>query len=405
LGPDRVVTVNGVSMTEGDLIAMGDFYASPQDMYRAAPAELQRLVDLIHRDRAARTGTPGSAIVTNDEWNQATGGRYTDLAAANLAHFAPGAAGTPNHRDEWQKLHHQALDEAHASATGDKQVPEHARGVNSFASHFLTDAFSAGHLVSKQELMDAARKHWDAMKTSGWIFKENAFTQTVARRLLADPGIRARIDDTELRVLVWGSWTEERLSELLHGLAGDSPDMFFSVFAKLVHDKLDEAIRGTTPDAGLEVENARGDTWRLSGDGTLNLSPRTRDIAAAAVAQADRNLEEAASTPGDLGYDALFQRVWAFTPRPTKSGQAMIEDFTAKYTDPAQPEAVDAFVTLAIAEFDTVLAKLRDKDRVRDKPTGRFPPGTRLPDGKYVPGYLPGGAYIDSNGNVTVKPG
>src|SRR5215467_5592577 len=39
LGPDRVVTVNCVSMTEGDLIAMGDFYANPEDMYKAAPAE------------------------------------------------------------------------------------------------------------------------------------------------------------------------------------------------------------------------------------------------------------------------------------------------------------------------------------------------------------------------------
>ena len=59
LGGARQVTVNGVVMSEGELIAMGDFYASPERLNAAPKAELEQLVGLIRRDKQHSEGVPG----------------------------------------------------------------------------------------------------------------------------------------------------------------------------------------------------------------------------------------------------------------------------------------------------------------------------------------------------------
>jgi len=393
LGSGRKVTVNGVEMTEGDLIALGDFFASPGDMFKASPDELRRLVDLIERDRRSVQGSQGDARVTADEWQSATGGRYVDLARANDAHFAPStdpAVTAPaDHKSEWQRLHRQALDSAHSS----RKVTDEARAINGFASHFLTDAFAAGHLVAKAQVMDHARKKFEALKTSGLVFKENAFTQGVAQRVLADPTAGGKLAAKELKLLAWGDVTVERFSELLMKLQEREPATFYNIFAKLVHDRLNDAIRGG-PDAGVEVSNARGDTWRLSGDDTLALSPRTKDIANAAVAESDHNVDLAAGTAGGLDYDQLFQKVWAYTPHPTANGQKLVDDTIDKYADPGNAETMDAAARFIVADLDVALAGLQARGLVRDKPP------KKEKKAELEPGPLPGGGFLDSGGVV-----
>jgi hypothetical protein len=71
----RKVTINGVSMDEGDLVAFGDFFEDPKEIYALTKPELQNLVDLIECDKKAYTGVAGNKPVSNEEWSDATKGR------------------------------------------------------------------------------------------------------------------------------------------------------------------------------------------------------------------------------------------------------------------------------------------------------------------------------------------
>lgn len=369
------VTINGVTMDEGDLIALGDLYEKPEDIYKAPAAELQTLVNLIERDKKFYSGQGGTAV-SNAEWADATKTRpkdqqYLELAKRNDTHFAPRADGTPgpkgDHKAAWREHHQAALVATIAStASGKTGVPDEATVLNGFAAHFLTDAFAAGHVVNKDDAMDKAKAMWQTQTFSGAIFKESAFTKGVAHQVLSDPTVSAVMAKKELKELAWGDVTETRFSEFIYQMADSKPDLFFNAFARLIHDQLNESIG--PPRVPLEVTNARGDVWSLSGDATLSQSPDTLRIMKAAVAQSYSNLEAAAklkSTPAD--FEPFFKAVWDYTPKPTAAGQKMLDGVVSIYTDPKNPLTVDAFAQLTIAQIDTLVSELTKQGYMRDK--------------------------------------
>ncbi|MFL5336406.1 MAG: hypothetical protein ACJ8H8_25330, partial [Geminicoccaceae bacterium] len=69
------------------------------------------------------------------------GGDYVDLASQNVSHFAPDNFAT------WASEHEKACAE-HRSGNAAKALAVDALGL-----HYLTDRFSAGHVVNKEELM------------------------------------------------------------------------------------------------------------------------------------------------------------------------------------------------------------------------------------------------------------
>jgi hypothetical protein len=132
-------------LTYGEVVALaGDFYGkftnaaeaerSTFDALDMAPlSEIVELIPLIHGKQTTTT-----------QLQEATGGRYLDLAASNVSHFSNVPAGRRN-IDVWRSMHRSAVMLAqHASA--DPMAANHAWGLNAAADHFLTDAFSAGHL-------------------------------------------------------------------------------------------------------------------------------------------------------------------------------------------------------------------------------------------------------------------
>jgi hypothetical protein len=365
-GSDQVVFERGdVKITEAEMVTMGDLYERPEDMYQADVEELRRLVALVRRDKAFYLGTKGVEGVSNREWNEATpvGAHRTktfiDLANENATHYGPRAGGVhgPDHKSEWERIHRQALDMAHTATTADQAT--RALAFNGFAAHFLTDAFAAGHLVAKDDVMDRARRSWDEIDTWGWFIKESAFTREAAERVLADPKAGPKLRQYRLRIAAYGEMTSERLSELLYGFSDTHPELFFETFIKMVHDELNHTT--------VEVDNARGDgPWMLPGDGDLATSPKTLEVGNAAVRASVANLELAHATSGPLDYQKLFARVWAYTPHPTKSGQAHVDDVVARLTDPAhRTETIDAFVKTVIKNIGTVIDELHDPKRNR----------------------------------------
>jgi hypothetical protein len=115
-------------LTYGEVVALsGDFY---ENWDRLDGAPLREVIDLIPLIR-------GSATTT--QLQEATAGRYLALAARNVRHFSNVPVGQRN-VDTWRDMHTRAIAEARR---GDANA---AWGINACADHFLTDAFSGGHI-------------------------------------------------------------------------------------------------------------------------------------------------------------------------------------------------------------------------------------------------------------------
>lgn len=132
-----------VGLTYGEVVALtGDLYASFADLNKAPLWEVLELIPLIH-----------SKNPTTLDFQKATGGRYEALRMKNVAHFSgvPSAknkqewqakrgVNAQSNMEVWREQHRLALTYAR------KGKADLAWGTNAGADHFLTDAFSAGHI-------------------------------------------------------------------------------------------------------------------------------------------------------------------------------------------------------------------------------------------------------------------
>ena len=126
-------------LTYGEVVAlMGDFYATWKDLNEAPLREIWDLIPLIHKTGA-----------TTGELQDATAGRYLALAKKNVTHFSNVGPGLSN-IETWRAMHAQAIDTA-KSAGSDAEVANTAWGMNAASDHFLTDAFSSGHMRQKRD--------------------------------------------------------------------------------------------------------------------------------------------------------------------------------------------------------------------------------------------------------------
>jgi hypothetical protein len=216
--------------------------------------------------------------------------------------------------------------------------------------------------------MAQSQTAFEKLATTGFVFRENQFTQDVAAQVLADAGAKKKLDQflIDFPTRDPEPITTTTFSELLWQMSSREPARFYGVFAKIVHDQLNEHI---DKHGGIEVDNAAGDpAWKLPGDATLASSAKTQEIGKKAVAAAVKNLEVAATTTGALKYDDLFKNVWKFTPRPTKDGQKEIATAMATFGDAAKPEAVKEFAELTIAQLDLAIDTLKARGVLVDKP-------------------------------------
>src|SRR5260221_217089 len=124
-------------LTYGEVVALsGDFYKSFEDLNRASLKEIFDLIPLIRSNKTSTT-----------QLEEATGGRYLALAKQNESHFSNVTQGHSNIA-VWRERHIQAILKA---MSGDANL---AWGINAAADHFLTDAFSSGHIrTPRSQLM------------------------------------------------------------------------------------------------------------------------------------------------------------------------------------------------------------------------------------------------------------
>ena len=364
--PGDIYTINGVKLTYGQMIAMGDFFETPGEMRRAPAKVLERLRDLIEKDKS----DPGKAV-SNQEWVEATkdlpkGHQYLDMAAKNAAHFAPGkqlSTGNPpetitDHYAAWRTYHFQAIDLAREGKRSE------AMETNAFADHFLTDAFSAGHLFNKAEVVGKSKKSFESLKVTGrYGMRTNVFTDRVGEFIMADSKA-AVLNDYLIDVgRVGDDWqdvTPHNLSQIVSAVSWKKEGYFYSLFVRILHDRLNRDI--THRYGGLEVQNNLGDKWRLSGDETLKYSEDSLEIGRRAVAQSQANVTSVIGAKDTPDYAGLAKKVWDFTPHPTEGGQKKIDTFEAELTDASKEETAMEFAAVAVDNFDTLLDQLEHEE-------------------------------------------
>ena len=381
---------NVLVMSYGEVIALGDFYKDFDQLRQATQSkesfsELRELVRLVRKDVVAYTpGHPGTKPVTNEEFQQATAGRkkeeqYVNLSAANAEHFDPPTTKLPDtaqkgdNKSTWYGYHLAAIEKASAGKTDEAML------MNSFADHFLTDAFSAGHIVSKAELMEKARAKVDKLAWHGYTwykklaFRSSVFTDRLAEDILADPegaklyGYQVNLGQAGAE---WHEMSPQTLSPLIGAVMKQQADDILSLFAKAVHDWLNEDIERRW--GGLEVQNNLNPPWKLSGDGTLAASNETVTIARQAVARSQQDILDAAAfvkIGKAVNAQAMADKVWDFVPHPTKKGQAKVDQIVAELTDPERPETARAIAGIAVKNLPIMINVLvNEKKRLRLKP-------------------------------------
>ncbi|MCF4988094.1 phospholipase, partial [Pseudomonas gessardii] len=188
---------NGLALTYGQIISLGgDFYgipgqpisdgASPAERVQRFTAAFNSLATLpasreeagkilavmqkeinavkqaIQEGKQPHEAYDALGDTLSEEWNRITGGGSVVSAMVPLGRYLKLAADNADHFGEWALSaylagHTAALQQAvvaHQSGSG--QQLELAYAMNSFADHFLTDLFSAGHLRVPRKQLAAA---------------------------------------------------------------------------------------------------------------------------------------------------------------------------------------------------------------------------------------------------------
>lgn len=379
---ERRLTINKVKLTYGEMIAMGDFFESPDDLKDFAskqPDKFKALLEQVRKEKQFFTSPEslpeGERHKVKDKvWqdilkDQPAGKQYLDMAAKNTSHFAPGPS--PQHPDvdhkhEWWTHHLKAIGLAQSGHVDEAFIE------NAFGDHFLTDAFSAGHMINKDVVMEKARLRMEAM---GGKYSSD-FTDKVAKGLLEKA---PSLNDYQIRTESAAFWKDEKdrgwwdmnassLSKVIFGAWADpkTQGKFLSLFARFVHDDLNQLINTTV--GGLEVTNGE-ETWKLSGDETLAASVDTLRIGRQAVAQSQQNIlkAKAARRKKKLDPQKLAEAVWAYTPHPTPDGQKAVDAAIDMYTNPKRQETVDKFIEISVENLDLSIAELTGLERLRHK--------------------------------------
>lgn len=361
--PAYQLDVNGVKFSYGEIVSMGDFYEDYDKMAGASASELGKLKTLIDRSKRyyegkVMQGRPVGTDPTDDDWQGATNKRYLKLAEDNFSHFAPSDSAylsftstKTNNKKEWERYHSKAID---VTRGGNKTMIDKALAINAFGDHFLTDAFSAGHLVNKDDL---AQYFKSLVMSSG---KVNADGQkmfgNIAAKSFNGPlqSAFSKYETVEWKGVVFrpNINSVDRFKALLIGIMEKEPDVLGNTMvAKLVHDALN------THSGGVPVNNLVGDKWNLTGDDTLNVA--NLDIIRKAVKRSIRNLMEAVTDKSPVS--VFYKKVWDIIPRPTPASVTIIKNVIRNITNPLGTEIVNGADRLLQKNYPLLLEEMEKR--------------------------------------------
>jgi hypothetical protein len=335
-------------------------------MMNASVDELAKIKGLLNADIAHYApGGRANPAPGSEQWEWATKGRYLRLAEDNYEHFAPNilfrdakfissVSRHGDHKNAWEKYHLRALREVAALKPGLDPDLTHNQSpliVNAFGDHFLTDAFSSGHVINKAAVMDLFKANF---YSGGKLSKAGEqFLETVAK--LAFKGKLAEkfsvLETYDPKLLWWNPNIDSpgMFAKLLIGIANAEPDKVANLAVKALHDKLNEE--------GIEVTNGLGAApWRLTGDG--HLTEATLLVMQAAVKQSVANiLDPAARQPG-FAPAPFLARVWAHVPQLTQKSLDYLRAQVPSFINTNSVWLSGASAEILHNEVDTLISEL-----------------------------------------------
>src|SRR5262249_55035417 len=153
--------------------------------------------------------------------------------------------------------------------TGSTALPLLPLTISAFGDHFLTDAFAAGHIISKEMVIE----YFKSMFYTGAKLKSegNKFFDKVAEKAWHGPVAQKfqKLETAEPYDAWWNvvNWhpdikNAERFAAVLKGAAEKEPQKIGNMAIKAIHDVLNRD--------GIDVVNSAGSPpWKLTGDGHL----------------------------------------------------------------------------------------------------------------------------------------
>lgn len=382
--------VNGVDFTYGEIITMGDFYETADQFLGAQASQLTALRAMIRKSRDFYERKIMQAKNEKEpslDWSSVIPAYY-DLAEKNDSHFSPYDATIysgfshskglndyykayetkQTNRNEWEKYHTRALATGRTASTPDQK--NRALIINAFGDHFLTDAFSAGHLFNKGVVNRIFQDNF--YNSNGKLTdKSKSFFEKVADKVLADKEAYKFFDQFEVTDtygvdLLVGTYNPnlgtnnavvKTLKEILIGIAErkdsriNGPNMIGNtLIAKVLHDILNHQNQG------VEVTNRKQDPpWGLTGDGRLN--KKNIEMIHKAVNQSVTNVATIATTKAT---DAdCIKNVWDLVPVPTAEGLKKIRVLMENMTMPDKALLIDYTAKLIISNRTLLAEKLK----------------------------------------------
>jgi hypothetical protein len=359
-----------VQMTHGDLVAMGDYFSSPDEIASLAATPGKRkgtLGEVYYALFVSVRGQDEKSMM--GEWfdesaKDAVNERFYRLAATNVSHFPNPYAGDEGLDPRTKAKRHdgpgQAIGEAATYRDGHVRAIRRALelgkagkpiggalALDAFASHFLTDAFSAGHLRTprvpvqeywRRKVPDfySRFQRWLADTMADWIDHNGAQWQQAAPM---------------------GAKRNAALAAVRDALKSMPPMSFGDVVGLAVHD--------FDSDRGVVVE-LNGKRMRMVGDGRL-LDPEgdddpqqakaahdTMELAVKAVEASTADVEKA------HGFGRAGSDLDAAVARLTSAGKGL---FAAErlVPKPVPDEKLTAADRSLRWHFDTVEELLQDK--------------------------------------------
>lgn len=335
---------------------------------------------------------------------QIVSNRFDTLAAKNASHFAAprgrDAAGKPSPAPEsaggsYRRYHESALDMAYQAGLNSGSVSQ-AMGREAAAQHFLSDAFSAGHVRTPIAQM---REYWGSIYPLFWY--------NLLHKMALDVAAFMNADDTNAATIFGSVQTiyEEVIGEVIEKTKSKPQITLGDLLAKIFHDYDNKE--------GLDIGGGK----KVFGDSRLDKkdsSNVTRAIAVDAMRAGINDINEAFSVGQSgtmLDQAALYNAVRSATGAPadayvaeTKLPQpgpgvpaqnwkaANLESlWSQRMTGPSSP-SIGTQITAALKPGESVRAQLdnlaTDFGEVKAVYKGGVYLGTLHPRKAYLSGFV-----------------
>ncbi len=280
---------NGVVLSWGDLVALsGDEYGSIDDLLADTKTDVgkQRLLAAIRDDHIPDPSTAKLPEPTDAQKSDRFVA-FLGLASENSAHFNNAGQAI----DRWSTDHSTALTAAlDAGLSNDAAGRQLAQAREAFAQHFLTDAFSGGHIrTPRPDIIGWYRANFGPPVVDTFISR---LTARLIDGLVAQISPQTRWPDFVVRSKV-DKAVGARLATAIAKIDGGR--------AKL-NDYFALGIAGVVSGAMHDMEGKRGvavsseahpEPWTAYGDAQLSDSPVSKEQAELAIAGATAQVDTA----------------------------------------------------------------------------------------------------------------